>query len=107
MSNKKWFVFFHNINIKQHLLTLFVTYLYPDNFVHSSPLSIPVNNNNEIFKISSSVTKVFECKQEEADTRIILYASQQKADVFACSKYSDVLVLWSLLMLLGKLMRSS
>ena len=93
MSNKKWFVFFHNINIKQHLLTLFVTYLYPDNFVHSSPLSIPVNNKNEIFKISSSVTKVFECKQEEADTRIILYASQQKADVFACSKYSDVLVL--------------
>ena len=66
MSNKKWFVFFHNINIKQHILTLFITYLYPDNFVHSSPLSIPVNNKNEIFKISSSVTKVFECKHEDA-----------------------------------------
>ena len=55
LSNKKWFAFSHNIDIKQHL---FITYLYADDFVHLSPLSILDNNKNETFKISSSATKV-------------------------------------------------
>ena len=55
---------FHNINIKQHLLTLFVTFLYADGFAHSSPLSIQ----------HSKVTKVFECNHEEDDARMIFHA---------------------------------
>ena len=78
LSNKKWFAFFHNINIKQHLLTLFVTYLSPDDFAHSSPFSILVINKNKIFETSGSVTKVFECSHEEVDTRMIFHALQQK-----------------------------
>ena len=79
LSNKKWFAFFHNINIKQHLLTLFVTYLSPDDFAHSSPFSILVNNKNKIFETSGSVTKVFECSHEEVDTRMIFHALQQQS----------------------------
>ena len=51
------------------------------------------DNENEIFKISSSVTKVFECNHEENDTRIIFHALQQKTDVVVCLKDTDVLVL--------------
>ena len=51
------------------------------------------DNENEIFKISSSVTKVFECNHEENDTRIIFHALQPKTDVVVCLKDTDVLVL--------------
>ena len=81
-----------NIKNKQHLLSLFVTYLCADDFVQSSPLPILVNNENEIFKI------LFECIHEETDTRMIFHALQQKANVAVCS--------CSLFMLLIKLMRS-
>ena len=53
--------FFHNIKMKQLVFNLFVTCINADDFVQSSPLLILVNNENEIFKISSIVTKVFEC----------------------------------------------
>ena len=101
-SNKKWFAFFHNISINQHLLTLFVTSLYADDFVHSSPLPVLVKNKNEIFKISSSVIKVFECNYEEADTRMIFHVFQQKPDVAVCSKDTDVLVLMVFVYALSK-----
>ena len=51
------------------------------------------NNENEIFKISSSVTKVFECNHEEDGTRITFHALQQKTNVVVCLKVTDVLVL--------------
>ena len=93
LSKKEWLAFFHNIKMKQHLLNLFVTYLRADNFVRSSPLSIPVNNENEILKIPSSVTKIFECNHEEADIRITFHALQQKTNVVVCSKDTYVLVM--------------
>ena len=65
LSNKERLAFFHNIKNKQHLLNLFVTYLCADDFAKSSLLPTLANNENEIFKISSSVTKVFECNHEE------------------------------------------
>ena len=52
-----------------------------------------VNNKNEIFEISSSVTKFFEWNHEEGNTRIILHALQQKTNVAVYSKDTDVLVL--------------
>ena len=58
--------------MKHHLLNLFVTYLIADVFVWSSPLSILINNENEIFKISSGLTTVFECNHEKIDSRIIV-----------------------------------
>ena len=64
-----------------------------------------VNNENEIFKMSRSVTKVFKFNHEEGDTRIIFHALQQKTNVLVCLKDTDVLVLMVLLMLLIKLMR--
>ena len=76
--------------MKQNLLNLFVTYLCADDFVQSSPLSILVNNQNEIFKIPSSVTKVFECNHEKAYIRMIFHALQQKTNVAVCSKDTDV-----------------
>ena len=51
------------------------------------------NNENEIFKISSSVTKVFEYNHEEDDTRIIFHALQQRADVVVCLKDTNALLL--------------
>ena len=84
---------FHNIKNEQHLLSLFVTYICADDFVQSSPLSILVNNEDETFKISSSVTKVFECSHEEANTVMIFHTLQQKTNVVVCSKDTDVLVL--------------
>ena len=92
-SNKEWLAFFYNINIKQHLLSLFITYLCADDFVQSSPLPILVNNENETFKISSSATKVFKCNHEEADTTMIFHALQQKTNVVVCSKDTDALIL--------------
>ena len=86
LSKKEWLAFFHNIKMKQHLFNLFVTYLSADNFVRSSPLSILINNENEILKMPSSVTKVFECNHEKADIRIIFHALQQKTNVVVCSK---------------------
>ena len=51
------------------------------------------NNENDIFKISSSVKKVFESNHGEDDTRIIFHVLQQKTDVVVCLKDTDVLVL--------------
>ena len=93
LSNKEWLAFFHNIKNKQHLLNLFVTYLCADDFAKSSLLPTLANNENEIFKISSSVTKVFECNHEEDGTRITFHALQQKTNVVVCLKVTDVLVL--------------
>ena len=59
LSNKDWLVFFHNIKNKRCLLGLFVIYLCKSPYQLSSPLPILATNKNEIFKISSSVTKVF------------------------------------------------
>ena len=93
LSNNEWLKFFHNIKIKQHLLNVIVTNLCVGDFVLSSPLSILVNNENELFKISSSVTTVFEYKHEEADTTMIFLTLQQKTNVVVCSKDMDVLIL--------------
>ena len=51
------------------------------------------NNENDIFKISRSFKKVFECSHEEDDTRIIFHVLQQKTDVVVCLKDTVVLVL--------------
>ena len=100
MSNKTWFAFSHNVDIKQHL---FITYLYADDFVHLSPFSILGNNKNETFKISNSAIKVFQFNHEEANLRIIFHALQQKADAAVCSKDTDVLVLLVFAYVLGKI----
>ena len=105
LPNKKWLGFFHDIKNKHNLFNLFVRHLCANDFVNSSMLPILVNNGNEIFKISSSVTKVFKFNHEEGDTRIIFHALQQKTYVVVCLKDTDVLVLMVLLMLLIKLMR--
>ena len=78
---------------QQQLLNLFVTHLCAYDFVQSGLLPILVNNENEIFKISSSVTKVFECNHEEGDTRIIFHVLQQKTNVTVYSKDTGVFVL--------------
>ena len=90
LLKKEWLAFFHNIKMKQHLFNLFVTYLSADNFVRSSPLSILINNENEIFKMPSSVTKVFECNHAKADIRIIFHALQQKKK---CSLFKNTYAL--------------
>ena len=70
-----------------------VIYLCADDFVQSSLLPVVVKNKNEIFKISSSVTKFFECNNEEGNTKITLHALQQKTNVAIYSKDTDALVL--------------
>ena len=65
LHNKEWLAFFHNIENKQDLLNLFVSYLSADDFVKSSLLPTLAKDKDEILKISSSVTKVFECNYEE------------------------------------------
>ena len=69
-------------------------------------LPILVNNKNNIFEISNSVTKIFECKNEEGNTSIIFYALQQKTNVAVYSKDMDVLVLIVFANALNKIMRS-
>ena len=76
LSNKEWLAFFHNIKNKQHLCG--------NDFVQSSTLPILVNNKNETFKISSSVTKVFDCNHKEVDTRMIFPVLQQKTNIAVC-----------------------
>ena len=70
-----------------------VTYLCTDDFVQSCLLPILVNDKNEIFKITSSVTKFFECNSKEGNTRIIFHALQQKTNVAVYSKDTGVLAL--------------
>ena len=65
LHNKEWLAFFHNIENRQDLLNLFVSYLSADDFVKSSLLPTLAKDKDEILKISSSVTKVFECNYEE------------------------------------------
>ena len=82
----------------QHLFSVFETYLCADDFVQPSPLPTLVNNENETCKIS------FECNQEEVDTRMIFYASQQKTtNVAVCSKDTDVLVLMAFVYAVSKI----
>ena len=76
LSIKEWLAFFHKIKNKQHLCG--------NDFVQSSKLPIPVNNKNETFKISSSVTKVFDCNHKEVDTRMIFPVLQQKTNIAVC-----------------------
>ena len=68
LSNKECLAFFHKIKNKEDLFNLFVTYLCANDFLQSIPLSILLNNENEIFKIANCVTKVFECNHKEGDT---------------------------------------
>ena len=56
-------------------------------------MSTLANNENEIIKISCSVTKVFKCNHKEDDTRITFHTLQQKTDVAVCLKETDVFVL--------------
>ena len=65
-------LFSHNIKDKEHLFSLFVTYLCADDLVQLNPLPILVNYENDTFKIS------FECNHEEASTRMIFHALQPK-----------------------------
>ena len=65
LYNKEWLAFCHNIENKQDLLNLFVSYLSADDFVKSSLLPTLAKDKDETLKISSSVTKVFECNYEE------------------------------------------
>ena len=53
LSNKEWLAFFHNIKNKQQLCV--------NDFAQSSTLPLLVSKKNETSKISSSVTKVFDC----------------------------------------------
>ena len=76
LSNKEWLAFFHNIKNKQHLCG--------KDFVQSSKLPILINNKNETFKISNSVTKVFDCNHKEVDTRMIFPVLQQKTNIAVC-----------------------
>ena len=76
LSNKEWVAFFHNIKNKQHLCG--------NDFVQSSNLPILVNNKNETFKISSSVTKDFDCNHKEVDTRMIFPVLQQETNIAVC-----------------------
>ena len=43
-------VFFHNIKNKQHLFSLFATYLCADDFAQPSRLPVMVNNENAPMK---------------------------------------------------------
>ena len=73
LSNKGCLAFFHNIKNKQHVCG--------NDFVQSSKLPTLVNNKNETFKISSSVTEVFDCNHKEVDTRMYDHVSQQKKNI--------------------------
>ena len=42
------------------------------------------NSKNETFKISGSVTKVFDGNHRDADTRIVFYALQQRVNTAVC-----------------------
>ena len=102
LSNKELLIFFHKIKNKQHLPNLFVTYLFADDFVQSTPLSIQVNNENEIFIISCSITKLFECITKKPIGKIFP-ALQQKRNVVVCSKDAEVLVLMVVTYVLNKI----
>ena len=65
-----------NMKNKQHLCC--------NDFVQSSKLPILVKNKNKTFKISSSVTKVFDGNQKDADTRMICYALRQNKNIAVC-----------------------
>ena len=82
---------------KQHLFSLFLTYLCADDFVQPSPLPILVNNENGTFKIS------FECNHEEANTRLVFHALQQNTNVVLCSKDRDIRVLMVFVYALNKI----
>ena len=84
MSNKEWLAFFRNIKNKQYLLNLFVNYLCKLPSQLSSLLPKLASNENGTFKISSSVTKVFECSHKETNIRSIFHAFQQNANVAIC-----------------------
>ena len=69
MSNKEGLAFFHNIK----LISVLIFY-----WQVRCPLPFAlVNNENKIFKIPSSVIKVFECHHKKVDTRMILHVLQQ------------------------------
>ena len=95
--NKEWLAFFPWHKNKQHLFSLFETYLCADDFVQPSPLPILFNSENETFKIS------FKCNQEEVDTKMIFLALQQKTNVTVCSKDTDVFVLMVFVYALNKI----
>ena len=67
---------FHNIKNKKHLCG--------NDLIQSSKLPILVDNKNETFKISSSVTKVFGCNHKKVDTTMIFYVLQQKTNIAVC-----------------------
>ena len=70
--------------------------------MQSRPLPILFNNENKIFKISGSVTKVYECNHEEVDSKTF-HQLHQNINVAVCSKDVDILVLMVMAYALNKI----
>ena len=70
LSNKEWLAFFfHDIKNKQHLFSLFETYLCANDFIQPSSLPILVNNKMKHSKIQKKKRKK-ESKKKYFENRL-------------------------------------
>ena len=94
LQGKEWSNFFHNIENKSDLLCLLAKYLKDEAIRQCKKTPILVNEELDTWRVLDGDSAIiFQCTQEEADTRMILHACREDTNVVVDSKDTDVLVL--------------
>ena len=82
-----------NAKNKEELTKIIVKFIKSNKGRQLNNSPFTVTAGNKIYRFQEGQEKVNECNHEEADTRIILLASQENNDVVVVAKDADVLVL--------------
>ena len=89
----KWNKFLRNAKNKEELININVKFIKSNKLRQLINSPFIVTAENKIYRFEEGQEKINECNHEEADTRIILLASQGTNDVVVVAKNTDVLVL--------------
>ena len=94
LQGKDWMKFFNNIGNKTDLLKMVVTFFTLPEVRRRLETPLIANDKGTTLMITEhSVSTLFLCNHEEADSRLVLHATESDTEVVLVSKDTDVFVL--------------
>ena len=95
-QGNKWQELLHSNNFKQQIIELIKDYILKErsSILQLQNISFIITAKNKVYKITNDITENLpDCNHEEADTQLVLRASQSNTDVVIVSTDTDVLIL--------------
>ena len=93
LSGKEWLEFFHNIENKEDLISLFATYLKSEDWV-SQTTPVYFTRKAETWEHHHQTSRrIGDCNHEEADTRMLIHALRENTNVVIVARDTDVLMI--------------